>query len=62
MNRAATFEARHWRAFFIYTTGEDAGAPMAPISGTFMSRTRNVLVRANHPFLKYWKWPALAIC
>jgi len=36
INRAAAFEARQWRAFIIYTTGEDAGAPMA---GTFMSRT-----------------------
>jgi len=34
-NRAATFEARQWRAFIIYTTGGDAGAPMAPMTGKF---------------------------
>jgi hypothetical protein len=40
INRAAAFEARHQRAFIIYTAGEDAGAPMALMPGTFMSRTR----------------------
>jgi len=54
INRAAAFEARHWRAFILYTTGGDAGAPMAPMPGTFISRARFFLSPGFFFIVKYF--------